>query len=99
MKSAFITRSKITVIGLLATTLLGGFYLDSARAASSYPDKPVKLDVMYPPGGATDFQARIATMLAGNKEFLGQPMVIVNKTGAGGMTGWNEFVTSAKPDG
>lgn len=86
----------LALAGLLL--LLGGMS-SSYAASSSYPDKPVKLDVMYPPGGATDFQARIVTMLAGNKQFLGQPVVIVNVSGAGGMVGWNQFVSSAKPNG
>lgn len=74
-------------------------FTQSHAASDSYPNKPVKLDVMYSPGGATDFQARIVTMLAGNKEYLGQPIAIVNMPGAGGMTGWNQFVNNAKPNG
>lgn len=83
----------------LSALILFAIIAPSYADAEDYPTKPVKLDVMYPPGGATDFQARIATMLAGNKEYLGQPMVIVNMPGAGGMSGWNEFVKNAKPDG
>jgi len=55
--------------------------------------------VSYPPGGATDFQARIATMLAGNEEFLGQPIVIINKPGAGGQVGWNWLIERGSKDG
>lgn len=55
--------------------------------------------VSYDAGGATDFQARIVTMVAGNDELLGQPMVIINKPGAGGRVGWNWFATDAEADG
>lgn len=68
-------------------------------AAAEYPDKPVSVVVAYSPGGATDFQARIVTMMAANDEYLGQPMVIVNKPGAGGQVGWNWFAEQAKADG
>lgn len=67
--------------------------------AGDYPDKPVSMIVAYSPGGATDFQARIVTMLAGNEDLLGQPIVIINKPGAGGQVGWNWFVTKGSKDG
>jgi tripartite-type tricarboxylate transporter receptor subunit TctC len=55
--------------------------------------------VSYSPGGATDFQARIVTMLAGKESYLGQPMVILNKPGAGGKIGWDYFASKAKKNG
>lgn len=67
--------------------------------AGDYPDRPVSLMVAYSPGGATDFQARIVTMVAAKKEYLGQPIVIINKAGAGGRVGWNQFATKAKKNG
>lgn len=67
--------------------------------AQDYPDRPLSLMVSYGAGGATDFQARIVTMVAGNEEFLGQPIVIINKAGAGGRVGWNWFATEAEADG
>ena len=71
----------------------------SGALADEYPDRPVSLTVAYSPGGATDFQARIVTMVAGNEEYLGQPIVIINKPGAGGKVGWNHFASKAKTDG
>ncbi|MCY4397515.1 MAG: tripartite tricarboxylate transporter substrate binding protein [Rhodospirillaceae bacterium] len=68
-------------------------------AAADYPDKPVSLTVAYSPGGATDFQARIVTMVAANKGLLGQPIVILNRPGAGGKVGWNHFASRASTDG
>lgn len=63
------------------------------------PDRPIRLVVAYGPGGATDFQARIATLAAGKEEFYGVPVVIFNRPGAGGRVGWTNFATKAKPNG
>ena len=78
----------------------------TAALADQYPDRPISLTVAYGAGGATDFQARIVTMMAakedkqGNAVYLnGQPMVILNRPGAGGQVGWNRFVQKAKTDG
>ncbi len=79
----------------MALTLTMGI----AAQAEGYPDKPVSMIVTYSPGGATDFQARIVTMLAGKEDLLGQPIVIINKPGAGGKVGWDWFVTKGSKDG
>ncbi|WP_299675814.1 tripartite tricarboxylate transporter substrate binding protein [uncultured Roseobacter sp.] len=70
-----------------------------AEELGDYPERPLMLMVSYGAGGATDFQARIVTMTAGNEDALGMPMAIVNKPGAGGRVGWNWFATQAEPDG
>ena len=80
---------------LAASTLL----VSPAIAADDYPDRPISVMVSYGAGGATDFQARIVTMMAGGEDFLGQPMVIINKPGAGGRVGWNWFASEAEADG
>jgi len=76
-------------LAMTATTTLAG----------DYPDRPVGVAVSYGAGGATDFQARIVTMVAGNEDMLGQPIYIVNKPGAGGRVGWNWFATEVEADG
>lgn len=70
-----------------------------ADAHGSYPDRPIMLMISYGAGGATDFQARIVTMTAGNEDALGMPIAIINKPGAGGRVGWNWFATQAETDG
>lgn len=75
-------------------TLTGG-----ALQAQEYPDRPIMMMVSYGAGGATDFQARIVTMTAGNEDALGMPVAIINKPGAGGRVGWNWFATQADADG
>ncbi|MCK0141679.1 tripartite tricarboxylate transporter substrate binding protein [Aliiroseovarius sp. F20344] len=67
--------------------------------AEDYPERPIMMMVSYGAGGATDFQARIVTMTAGNEDALGMPIAIINKPGAGGRVGWNWFATQAEADG
>ena len=71
----------------------------SSAMAGDYPERPIGVAVSYGAGGATDFQARIVTMVAGNEDMLGQPIYIVNKPGAGGRKGWNWFATEVEADG
>ncbi|MCP5368644.1 MAG: tripartite tricarboxylate transporter substrate binding protein [Hyphomicrobiales bacterium] len=88
---------KRMLIGAAAALALS--FTAAQAPAADYPDRPVSLVVVYSPGGATDFQARIVTMMAGEEKYLGQPMVIINKPGAGGKVGWNQYASGAKTDG
>jgi tripartite-type tricarboxylate transporter receptor subunit TctC len=88
---------KKTLIFFVAAGMIFFGFLVPVQA--EWPDRPISMVVSYPPGGATDFQARIATMLAGNEDFLGQPIVIINKAGAGGQVGWNWVVERGTKDG
>jgi len=64
--------------------------------AETWPEKPVRLVVPYPPGGNVDSAARvISTKL---QDALGQPFIVENRAGAGGMIG-GEYVAKAAPDG
>ena len=84
---------------LIAGAALAIMALTGTAIAEEYPERPVMLMVSYGAGGATDFQARIVTMTAGNEDALGMPIAIINKPGAGGRVGWNWFATQAEPDG
>ena len=64
--------------------------------AQSYPSKPIHIVIGFPPGGAIDTLGRVLAPKI-SKE-LGQPVVIDNKGGAGGVIGM-QFVANAEPDG
>lgn len=68
----------------------------SAQAASSYPERPIRLIVPFAPGGASDFVGRIIQGKLASE--LGQNVVIENRTGASGYIGV-EIASQATPDG
>ena len=78
------------IVGLL---ILG---VAAQAFGQTYPAKPIRLVVPFPPGGAVDFYARV--MQQPLAEALGQPVVIDNKAGASGMVG-TEIVAKSPPDG
>ncbi len=84
------TRIMISLAAILAVILPNHAY------PQGYPTKPVSLMVAYPAGGSTDVGARILAFIA--EKALGQPIVVLNKAGAGGQVGWTEMVRQ-KPDG
>jgi tripartite-type tricarboxylate transporter receptor subunit TctC len=81
--------------GLAAATLLLAL-LPLAASAQSYPDKPVRLVIPYPPGGGIDIVGRPLADKLG--ELLGQPVVVDNKGGASGIVAMQHVAASA-PDG
>ncbi|HWV90632.1 MAG TPA: tripartite tricarboxylate transporter substrate-binding protein, partial [Burkholderiales bacterium] len=68
----------------------------STANAQSYPDRPVRLIVGFPPGGSSDTVARVVGQSL--SPLLGQPVVVENKPGAGGVIG-SDLVAKAAPDG
>ena len=78
---------------VLALTL----WLAGAGAGlAEYPERPIRLLVPFPPGGAVDIVARVMT--AKMSEDLGKPFIIENKAGAGGILG-TDAVAKSPPDG
>lgn len=68
----------------------------SAQGAATYPTKPIKIVVPFPPGGATDILAR--AIGAELQKAFGQTVLIENKAGAGGNPG-ADMVAKSPPDG
>ena len=81
---------RIAVVVLAACSLLG------AASAQTYPNKPIKWIVPYPPAGTTDVLARIVAQWL--SENLGQQVVVENRAGGGNNIG-TEAVVTAAPDG
>jgi tripartite-type tricarboxylate transporter receptor subunit TctC len=81
---------------LFAAALLIAAAAAGPALAESFPTKPIKLVVGFPPGGINDIVARVV----GQKlsESLGQPVIVDNRAGAGGTIG-ADSVAKAKPDG
>lgn len=79
-----------------ATLALAALALAAGAAAQTYPTRPVRLVVAFPPGGSTDALARIVTPKLGDA--MGQNWVVDNRGGAGGNVG-AEIVARANPDG
>ncbi len=72
--------------------LILGFLISNAFA-QSWPSKPLKLIVPFPPGGGTDLTSRSVAAKLG--EVLGQPVVVENRPGAGGTIGADAVAKSA----
>jgi tripartite-type tricarboxylate transporter receptor subunit TctC len=83
---------------LAAIAAVAGLLLPASAWAqtASWPNKPIKLVVAFPPGGTTDIVARILGQRLTMS--LGQAVVIENKPGAGGLVG-TDAVAKATPDG
>ncbi|TXI66583.1 MAG: tripartite tricarboxylate transporter substrate binding protein [Limnohabitans sp.] len=89
--------SRVRILRRSALTLLAGtlaLSLGASASAQTYPNKPIRLVVTFPSGGAPDILARLFS----EKAQLGQPVVVDNKPGAGGNIG-ADFVAKSAGDG
>ncbi len=80
-----------TMLAVLGLALCG-----AAAAQGAWPTKPIRMIVPFPPGSSPDLVARMINDKLGAA--LGQPVVVENKPGAGGMVGTAQ-VAKAAPDG
>jgi putative tricarboxylic transport membrane protein len=86
------TSRRIVGVIALALAVVGL----AAAPAAAFPDKPLELTVLFGAGSAADLLARKLADLAGKD--LGQPVAVVNRTGAGGALGYTH-VKGQSPDG
>jgi len=82
------------VAAALAVPVMG--YAQTASTGATYPSKPMRIIVPFPPGGGTDKLARM--MAARLTVTLGQPVIVDNRPGAGGVLG-TDLVAKSPPDG
>lgn len=75
-------------------SLVGALF--AAHSAAAYPDKPIKIIVGFTPGAVADSSARLVAEKL--QEVLKQPVIVENKTGAGGMIA-ADLVLASPPDG
>jgi tripartite-type tricarboxylate transporter receptor subunit TctC len=84
-----LSRRDVLVVGLALPALAAG-------SAASYPSRPIKMIVPYPPGGADVMARLLADRLVAA---LGQPVIVENRGGGGGGTVGTKVVATAEPDG
>jgi len=88
---AFVRRFVLVLIALCC-----GWGATGANAQTSYPDKPIRLLVGFPPGGGTDLLARLVGQELGTR--LGQPVIVENRPGANTIIA-TEATAKSPPDG
>ncbi len=91
-------KSMKVLLAVIAIACIGaiGPVAGASLAAEAYPTRSIQVIVPFPPGGVADLVAR--PLAAALEKQLKQPVVIINKTGAGGAVGMQAQAV-AKPDG
>ena len=82
-------KSKLSRVIVLISLIFISFVFPVL--AQEYPNKPVTLVIPYPAGGSTDVTGRVLATAVG--KFLGQPIIVENKSGGGGTVGVNLVIT------
>ena len=85
-------RSALVIVWCAVAVVLGL----APAAAQSFPNRPITIVIPFPPGGVADQTAR--PLAASMEKILKQPVVLLNKAGAGGAVGM-QSVAGARPDG
>lgn len=93
MRWSKMTRFLVALVAVLPPSLAAG----AASARAEYPEKPIEIVVPFVAGGGTDLISRLVADYLGKK--WGQPILIVNKPGGGGVPGARAALKESKPDG
>src|SRR5437870_2664353 len=96
MGGFMVARPVDGLFSLAAMALLSSVVPATAQAQGAYPTRPITLILPVDTGGSIDAAARVIQPAL--EKQLGQPIVIQDRGGAGGIVG-TEFVMNAKPDG
>ncbi|MFH1603049.1 MAG: tripartite tricarboxylate transporter substrate-binding protein, partial [Pseudomonadota bacterium] len=89
-------KTLFCIAGSLLALIVTPFIMADRALADTYPARPIRWIVAYPPGGTTDIIARLVSPELGKR--LGQPVVIVNRGGGAGIIG-TQAAAMAVPDG
>ena len=81
---------------LIFITIVICFIFSTISFAADYPNKPVTIVNPWSPGGGSGVMARIISVYL--EKYLGTPIVVINKEGAGGEVGFT-YIYNSKPDG
>ncbi len=87
---------RVSIAVLLSVACLFGAQTSRAAPEDDYPSKPIQLVIPFAPGGSLDLTGRIVGQKL--REYLGQPIVVVNKPGAGSAVG-ARYAAGSAPDG
>lgn len=93
------SRKELTKVHIWGVVFLTSCFMISSAptlAEEEFPSRPIEIVVSYAPGGSTDLICRELAELG--KKYLGQPLIVVNKPGAGGAVAAG-YVFNARPDG
>jgi tripartite-type tricarboxylate transporter receptor subunit TctC len=96
VRNFFVGLALNVAVSLSAWCGIQFFFISSDAVAQTWPSRPVRIVVPFPPGGAVDALARVVAQQF--TENIGQPFVVENRAGASGIIG-GEFVAKANPDG
>ncbi len=88
--------TRIALSGLTAVLAISNGFLAGPATAQAWPQRPIRLIMPFPPGGATDTNAR--ALAKEMESSLGQSIIVDNRGGANGIIG-SDIVAKAAPDG
>ena len=95
MNTKTLSSAQRLILGVIVVTFISVFFFTGISRAE-FPTKPLQIVITFPPGGSNDTTARLVVTKVPNH--LGQPVVVVNKPGGGGVIG-THTVMSAPADG
>jgi tripartite-type tricarboxylate transporter receptor subunit TctC len=88
--------TRLLALAAMFVVAAGAALTSGSAAAQSYPNKPIRMIIPFPPGGGNDVIARLVGQKLSTR--LGQPVVLDNRAGANGIVGLSA-VMNAAPDG